>query len=92
MEQKQPVRKIKAEPASTSAQPRRGRGRPRKYPLPDDTKLPNKKTSTDAPKIVTRKQSQTGTTGLSRASKLLSSISQNASETDSDTGNSFYPT
>lgn len=67
----------------------RGRGRPRKYPLPDNAAKPaDKKPSPDVTKIVTRKQSQSTTPGMSRVSKLLSTIT-NATDTDSDTGNNL---
>ena len=65
----------------------RGRGRPRKYPLPDPAQpKPNKrkKATTDVTKIVTRKQSQSSMS--SRVSTLLSSINRDVTDTDSDTG------
>jgi len=64
----------------------RGRGRPRKYPLPDPSQSkPNvKKTAADVTKIVTRKQSQSSMS--SRVSKLFSSINRDVTDTDSDTG------
>lgn len=63
----------------------RGRGRPRKYPLPDNhlQKLTEKKLSSGVPKIVTRKQSQ------STVSKIISSLNRNVTDTDSD-GNIYF--
>lgn len=79
---KTPTKPVKVEPVTTSTPPiRRGRGRPRKYPLPDNAqKTPDKKPS-DAPKVVTRKQSVSNS--MSRVSKLLSTI-RNATDTESD--------
>ncbi|XP_065225223.1 histone acetyltransferase KAT7 [Planococcus citri] len=89
VETKAPPKK-KPEPVTTTSAPPvvkpRGRGRPRKYPLPDNAPKPaNKKPSPEVPKIVTRKQSQSTTPGV-RVSNLLSTISRNATDTDSDTG------
>lgn len=78
---KTPSKPVKTEPVTTSTPPiRRGRGRPRKYPLPDSAqKTPEKKS--DAPKVTTRKQSSSNS--MSRVSKLLSTI-RNATDTESD--------
>ena len=65
----------------------RGRGRPRKYPLPDPAQpkpCKKKKMATDVAKIVTRKRSQSSMS--SRVSTLLSSINRDVTDTDSDTG------